>query len=121
MSDQPFARMDELPLSGKVRVDEICARFEAAWKAGQRPSIEQYLAVTPEAECPAHLGELLFLELFYRRLHGETPALEDYQHRFPAQAVLIAGVFREADGRARPLTANSSRVSEIEGDLHHGQ
>jgi eukaryotic-like serine/threonine-protein kinase len=78
MSNEPFARMDELPLSGKQRVDEIRCRFEAAWKAGQRPSIEQYLAETPEADHPAHLGELLFLDLFYRRRDGETPVLEDY-------------------------------------------
>ena len=31
------------------RVEEVCDRFEAAWKAGRRPPIEDYLGEVPEA------------------------------------------------------------------------
>ena len=30
------------------RVEELCDRFEAAWKAGRRPPIEDYLGEVPE-------------------------------------------------------------------------
>jgi formylglycine-generating enzyme required for sulfatase activity len=56
-----------VPLSAVERVDDICVRFEAAWKAGQRPLIEDYLpAGLPEPERAAVLRELLPLELAYR-------------------------------------------------------
>ena len=41
------------------RVDEACDRFEAAWKAGRRPRIEDSLAEVPEPGRPALLRELL--------------------------------------------------------------
>ena len=31
------------------RVEALCDRFEAAWKAGGRPTIEDYLGEAPEA------------------------------------------------------------------------
>src|ERR671934_2303918 len=58
-------------LSLLLRLDEACSRFEAAWKAGQRPRIEEYLAETPDPEHPIFLAELLALEVAYRRRSGE--------------------------------------------------
>lgn len=37
-------------LSVAQRVDAACDRFEAEWKAGRRPQIEDYLAAAPEAD-----------------------------------------------------------------------
>jgi serine/threonine protein kinase len=64
------------------RVDAICDRFEAAWKAGQRPGIEDHLADASEAERPVLLCELIALEVIYRRRRGEEPKAEDYESRF---------------------------------------
>jgi hypothetical protein len=75
------------------RVDEVCDRFEDAWKAGQRPRIEDYLGTTPEPERSKLLEELLHVELAYRRQQGETLALEDYVRRFPKHAELIRAIF----------------------------
>lgn len=36
-------------LSFSAEIDAICDRFEAAWKAGQQPRIEDYLCLLPEA------------------------------------------------------------------------
>ena len=49
------------------RVEAMCDRFEAAWKAGRRPPIEDYLGEVPEAGQTALFRELLVLELAYRR------------------------------------------------------
>jgi WD40 repeat protein len=68
-------------------VDAQCIRFEAAWKAtgatGGRPSLEEYLADTPEPERFALLVELIRVEVHYRRQLGETPCGADYVARFP--------------------------------------
>jgi hypothetical protein len=93
MSDQSYPGGDALSRSLLQRVDEICDRFEDAWKTGQRPGIEDYLGDAPQQERAALLRELLSLELAYRRQSGETLGLEDYVRRFPDQAQLIRAVF----------------------------
>jgi serine/threonine-protein kinase len=69
--------------AGVRRADQECDRFEAAWKAGQRPRIEDHLAAVPEAERPALLRELLQLEVDYRRLAGDLPQAEEFLARYP--------------------------------------
>ncbi len=71
-----------LPPGDWQHVDEACDRFEAAWKAGQRPRIEDYLADLPETARPALLRELIAVELDYRRLAAEQPRPTDYRDRF---------------------------------------
>ncbi len=44
------------------RVNEACDRFEAAWRAGQQPRIEGYLAAADEADRHALRVELEALE-----------------------------------------------------------
>src|SRR5208282_231783 len=57
-------------------LDQICDRFEAAWKAARagepRPRLEDFLAGVPEPECPPLLRELWWLEVDYRGQFGET-------------------------------------------------
>jgi len=71
------------------RVEEMCDRFEAAWKAGRRPPIEDYLGEVPEAGRTALFHELLVLELTYRRRVGERPTPEEYRCRFPEHVAVI--------------------------------
>src|SRR5262249_50035259 len=53
------------------RIDEICDRFEAAWKAGQQPRVEDYLDAEIGPEREALLRELLRVDAHYRqRLHA---------------------------------------------------
>jgi WD40 repeat protein/tRNA A-37 threonylcarbamoyl transferase component Bud32 len=95
MSDPIFPSGGELePLPGAL-VDEVCDRFEAAWKAGQRPQIEQYLSGTLRLVQANLLRELLALELLYRVRCDERPTPEDYRHRFPSYTGLVEAVFRE--------------------------
>ncbi len=97
MSDQPLPA-SESP-SVLRRVAAVCNHFEDAWKAGQRPRIEDYLGAAPEPDRPALLRELLALELAYRRLKGETPLLEEHRQRFPEHAEIVQAVW-VADGVA---------------------
>jgi serine/threonine-protein kinase len=73
----------ELPLELARRVDQVCTAFEAAWKTGQRPRIEDYLPAGPAADRAARLRELVPLEAEYRRRAGDDPQPEEYARRFP--------------------------------------
>ena len=44
------------------RIDAVCRRFEADWRAGRRSSIDAYLADVPEHGRPALRAELIALE-----------------------------------------------------------
>jgi eukaryotic-like serine/threonine-protein kinase len=61
----------------------LCARFEAAWRAGLQPDIEAYLGALPEPERTTLLRELIVIDLVQRGRRGEYPRPEDYRQRFP--------------------------------------
>jgi WD40 repeat protein/serine/threonine protein kinase len=77
---EPIMNCDELSRADKV--DEVCTRFEAAWKAGNRPRIEDYLAGVEGAVILEALRELIELDVHYRLRLGETCVPEDY-HALP--------------------------------------
>jgi hypothetical protein len=90
------------------RVEAMCDRFEAAWKAGRRPPIQDDLRVVPEPERAVLLRALLELELAYRRQNGERPTPEEYRCRFSEHAAVIDTVF----GAAFPPRAERSRAGD---------
>jgi serine/threonine-protein kinase len=97
---------DLLPLSVYLWLEEVCGRFEAAWKAApvtaSGPRIEDYLGAAAEPGRTALLRELLRLDLEYRRRHGEEPWVEDYTARFPAERRAIRVFFAELPTTSRP-------------------
>jgi WD40 repeat protein/predicted Ser/Thr protein kinase len=82
-------------------VDEACDRFEAAWRAGDRPRIEDFLGDTTDSVRPVLLRHLLDLELDYRGHLGESPEPSDYRGRFPGQDGLIDSAFAELVARSQ--------------------
>src|SRR5262245_4797363 len=84
-----------LPLSLAQQVEEAYQRFKAAWRAGQRPPIEDLLGSLPEPARAVLLPEFLELELSGRRRAGESVRPEEYRDRFPEHDALIGSVFRE--------------------------
>jgi formylglycine-generating enzyme required for sulfatase activity len=68
-------------LSRLQQINEQCNRFEAAWKSGARPRIEEYLAPAPTDF--SLLRQLVLLDVDYRRKLGDCPRAEDYLDRFP--------------------------------------
>src|SRR5947207_942771 len=87
MTENFPTRLGDLPAELLRLVEEVCRRFEAAWKAvppgGQRPQIEVHLSNTPESARKVLLRELVALDVAYRRRIGEDPQPADYQKRFP--------------------------------------
>jgi hypothetical protein len=94
MSDQPHPAGSESPSPSLLhRVDEICDRFEEAWKADQRPRIEDYLGTAPEPERSKLIKELLKVEVDYRRRSDQGCCFEEYRQRFPAYGDFISALF----------------------------
>ena len=96
MNGNPLPSTGALPLSLERRVDEACDRFEKAWKDGQRPPLEDYLAAVPEPDRMQLFGELLALEIELRCNDGERPTPEEYAPRFPGHDDRIRAAFQHA-------------------------
>jgi tRNA A-37 threonylcarbamoyl transferase component Bud32 len=100
---------DSPPPVGR-RIDRACNRFEAAWKAGAPPRIEDFLAGWEGPERSALLRELVLLDLDYRRRRGEKCRAEDYRARFPTLDLerLAASTTDPASGQAAQTPAPPS-------------
>jgi serine/threonine-protein kinase len=86
-----------LPGDWVRRLEQVCDRFEAAWKAGARPRLEDHLADVPEPERLGLLPELLLLEIDYRRQTGEQPGADEFLARFPnLDRAWVVGVLADA-------------------------
>jgi hypothetical protein len=59
--------VNHLPLDVQRYIDSRCDEFEWAWKEGETPLLEQFLADSGAAARPHLVRELLAIELQYRR------------------------------------------------------
>ena len=80
---------DVLGATRLVEIDRACHRFEADWRAGRRPAIEDCLAGTAGPDRAALLRELLAVELEYRASAGVRPDPAEYRARFPVDTGLV--------------------------------
>jgi hypothetical protein len=62
MSDRPSHNLSGLDIDLARRIDEVCRRFEAAWREGRQPRIEDYLVDMPHDGRLALQAELEALE-----------------------------------------------------------
>src|SRR5262249_49703554 len=74
-------------------IDRVCDRFDAAWDAGARPQIEDYLQAVPESARSELLRELLAADVEHRSCAGDRPAPDEYLARFPDRAATIVSEF----------------------------
>lgn len=91
-SAPPASRATPSPAS-QIQVDATLLSFEAVWKAGRRPRLEDYLGDAQGPDGERLLWRLLSQELAYRRQAGEHPLPEDYLSRFPTQPSVILWTF----------------------------
>jgi eukaryotic-like serine/threonine-protein kinase len=83
------------PRRVRARIVEACERFEVAWRAGDAPKIETFLALASESDRPKLLRRLLELEIALRKFRGESPARNQYRARFSDDSTLVDAVFAE--------------------------
>ena len=106
----------ELPLSLEYKVDDICSRFEAAWKTGSQPHVEDHVADLSDAEKPEVLRELILLDVFYRRQRGETCLPTDYQSRFQGiEPAWLAQALNPGATTPASATVDDPRLAEGPG------
>src|SRR4051794_25576982 len=85
-----------LPLDVANRIDEVCDGFEAEWRAGRRPRIEDFLHAEDEVTFPVVLRELLAADVARRLRLGEAPQCDDYLGRFPGADAVVHAAFDRA-------------------------
>ena len=83
-----------VPSEYAEQVDEICDAFEAAWIAGSRPRIEDFVADSGAACHPHLLTELLMAEWDLCEQNGVRVDIQDYERRFADHRDLIAELYR---------------------------
>jgi len=96
MNADPTSCLDHLPPELVERLAYDCDRFEASWKQGPPPRIEDYLGTVDDSERPIWFRELLDLELYHRRRRDEWPTSDEYRERFPGYETEIDKVFAES-------------------------
>jgi serine/threonine protein kinase len=87
------------------RIVDACDRFEAAWRQGARPRIEDFVEDCTDPELSERVRRLLELELELRRDRGEDPTSDEYAGRFPDHAALVEELIATQPGYRRPEPA----------------
>jgi len=103
------------------RIDDACDRFESAWRGGDQPELESYLAGFVGPARTQLLRDLLALELDLRLEQGDVPDDHAYRQRFPGHDDVIDAVFGSRGKTDDPrleqrlletcLTSGASRTS----------
>ena len=121
----PVTPAQDRPVRASSReVDRWVRRFEAAWKAGKQPNLENFLP--PEANLRGEvLVELVHIDMEFRFDDGEDVRIETYLGRYPtltsnrATALdLIAAEFEHQQRLAGPTVEDYlNRFPEYRADL----
>lgn len=98
-------------LARQLAINVLCDEFEAAWKAGRKPSIEAFLARIPSFDRAELAGELIALDAEYRRIAGQNPSPDEYRSLLAPQA--LASLFPTSPGRiSLPATLGEYELSK---------
>jgi eukaryotic-like serine/threonine-protein kinase len=125
MSEARQMEIESLPHALALCADRLCDRFDAAWKAGERPQIEDYLTAMPEPGRSAVLRELIQVEVEYRRGLGESMCVAEYQERFPAldaawlSGALLASAESEQGHVAAPSELKAAEAGSVTSKTIH--
>ena len=76
MCDRPSDNLGGLDIGLARQIDEVCRRFDAAWRAGCQPRIDDYLVDVVDEGRPALWAELEALERDLRQAEENLPRPE---------------------------------------------
>ena len=93
----------------RQQLERVCDDFESEWRAGQRPSIEEFLRQVEGDEQIDLFRTLVEIDAHYRSLQGETPSPLDYQS-FGEFANVVEDVLANA---ARGNDATTDRNANV--------
>jgi len=113
MIEETRSHNASLPLQALERIEGVCLEFEAAWKKGRQPRIEDYVGESQGAVRRELLRELLLLDLDYRSRSDDLPREGEYQARFPQDIQLVSDVFRELSTGAAVTETGPSPAAPV--------
>lgn len=105
------------PLSVAQRIDSQCDQFEALWKAGKKPKLEDFLGSSQDKERSELFRALLAVEVELRSKQGQKAGPDPYLKRFPDLSAVITEVFKEvrdAAGRDTSVSQSAARTKDAE-------
>ncbi len=129
---------DEAAVELAAWVDAVADRFESAWRSLAPPRLADFLADATGPRRTALLGELVKLDLAYRRRLGERKTPEDYltefpeldgHEAFPAGPPAPPASTQTTAGSGQPTPAGHAGVVDVQpcvrgyeilGELGHG-
>jgi tetratricopeptide (TPR) repeat protein len=117
----------DVPLSPSLalHINEVCDRFEAAWKAASAgapgPRIEEHLDGIAAPGRATLLRQLVLLDIDYRRLRGEQPTAAAYESRFPDVSVRFLADALGTAPLEGPSAAPAEKPAPPEGQDADGQ
>ncbi|MEO1498336.1 MAG: protein kinase [Planctomycetota bacterium] len=104
-----------------ARCDALCDAFEAAWRRGERPRIEDAIAGLAEPTRHAALRELIRVEAELRGKAGDPLFAEAYAGRFPDSPRAVADAFAERDSTVLETVAHPPHPSGVHFRCPHCQ
>jgi hypothetical protein len=98
------------PSAPSPDVDAICDAFEAGWRAGKQPRIEDFLLGADAVYRDGLLRELLLAEWDLLRRHEQHIELKTYRERFVQNSELVAELWHawQCAGEETTLTLGRS-------------
>ncbi len=85
--------MSSPSLDDLKQIEEVVNRFESAWRRGERPRLEEFVAGFPDRLRTALVQQLVPVEIELRRRQGELTSDEEFRRRLPDYVEVIGEVF----------------------------
>jgi serine/threonine protein kinase len=94
-SKQAMSNGNEQSEATRKEIDAICDRFEAAWRAGEHPRIEDELGRVEESTRAKLLEELLLVEWELLEASGGRVQVGEYAARFEQEEAIVLKLWRQ--------------------------
>jgi hypothetical protein len=122
MAETPQLSTDSLSVSALLAIDKICRQFEAELKAGKKPSIDAFLANTPEPQRSELRRELQAIQREQGHESGHHATLAQFVQNLVASGVMteeqVQAVLDQLGTDQRPGSADDlAKVLHRQGHL----
>jgi eukaryotic-like serine/threonine-protein kinase len=108
--------LSSLSASQAEELDRACDRFEAEWRAGKRPKIEDHLEGIAAPLRSALLEDLIAVERHWRQRCGDRTLPDECHDRFPSSGAGVESAPTVADAWRNAYRPSLSRRATIEAD-----
>ena len=112
MSESLSCADDSLSLAALLRIEQVCFRFETAWRQGQQPHIEDFLNGGRGERTGRTSGRSAAIGPALSPARDREPVLAEYEARLPDHVSLVRALFDETS----EMPSTVARVDFGNGD-----